>query len=355
MTPHKLRHTFASILVALGVDPASVMDQLGHTDPGFTLRVYRHGLRRDRAAREHLRTLVGGPAWANTEIGETTRNYDMPAECILALLQASESGTPTQKGTIGSRGKVQAMDATTRDERTATVHRYFEKPLLVAAVLSIPTTILQFTDVSESLHTLGETLNWLIWLAFLAELVTMLLLTPNRARYLLTNPIDLAIVVLTPPFLTSTVQSIRALRLLRVFRLLRLAPLARIVFSLEGVKATVGLALLTAMVGGAGFAAEEGISFGNGVYWAITTMTTVGSDITPKTTEGKIIAIVVMFVGIGTATLLIGAVAQRFLAPTVEHVETAEDDMLVQVQAISVQLGKLERALRERTQATTSV
>jgi integrase len=60
LTPHKLRHTFASILVALGVDPGSVMDQLGHTDPGFTLRIYRHGMRRDLAARERLRALVRG-------------------------------------------------------------------------------------------------------------------------------------------------------------------------------------------------------------------------------------------------------------------------------------------------------
>jgi voltage-gated potassium channel len=240
------------------------------------------------------------------------------------------------------------MDTTTRATRTATVHRYFETPLLVAAVLSIPTTILQFTQVSEPLHTLGETLNWLIWLAFLTELVAVLVLTPNRVRYLLLNPIDVAIVVLTPPFVGGAVQSVRVLRLFRVFRLLRLAPLARIVFSLEGVKATAGLALLTATVGGAGFAAEEGISFGNGIYWATTTMTTVGSNITPRTTEGKIIAIIVMLVGIGTATLVIGAVAQRFLAPAVEHVETAEDDLLVQVREISAQLGKLERALRER-------
>lgn len=59
LTPHKLRHTFASILVALGVDPGSVMDQIGHTDPGFTLRVYRHGMRRDGTAKERLRALVG--------------------------------------------------------------------------------------------------------------------------------------------------------------------------------------------------------------------------------------------------------------------------------------------------------
>lgn len=64
LTPHKLRHTFASILVALGVDPGSVMDQLGHADPGFTLRVYRHGMRRDTTARERLRALVGAVDWA---------------------------------------------------------------------------------------------------------------------------------------------------------------------------------------------------------------------------------------------------------------------------------------------------
>ncbi len=113
--------------------------------------------------------------------------------------------------------------------------------------------------------------------------------------------------------------------------------------------ARLGLALLTATVGGAGFAAEEGISFGNGLYWAIATMTTVGDNLTPKTTEGKIISVVVMLVGIGTATLLIGAVAQRFLAPDVEHVEATEDDLLAQVREISTQLGKLEHALRERT------
>lgn len=59
LSPHKLRHTFASLLVALGVDPGSVMDQLGHTDPAFTLRVYRHGMRRDDASKAALRELVG--------------------------------------------------------------------------------------------------------------------------------------------------------------------------------------------------------------------------------------------------------------------------------------------------------
>ncbi len=66
LVPHKLRHMFASLLVALGVDPGSVMDQLGHTDPAFALRVYRHGMRRDHASRQALQVLVGGTDWAAT-------------------------------------------------------------------------------------------------------------------------------------------------------------------------------------------------------------------------------------------------------------------------------------------------
>jgi integrase len=59
LTPHKLRHTFASLLVAIGTDPGAVMDQLGHSDPTFTLRVYRHGMRRDVTSKGLLARLVG--------------------------------------------------------------------------------------------------------------------------------------------------------------------------------------------------------------------------------------------------------------------------------------------------------
>lgn len=60
LTTHKLRHAFASILVALGEDPVSVMRQIGHTDPQFTLRVYTHMMSLDPADRERLKALVRG-------------------------------------------------------------------------------------------------------------------------------------------------------------------------------------------------------------------------------------------------------------------------------------------------------
>ena len=66
LTPHKLRHTFASLLFAMGEDPVHVMGQLGHTDPAFNPRVYAHAMQRDGEQRARLRALVEGTDWAQT-------------------------------------------------------------------------------------------------------------------------------------------------------------------------------------------------------------------------------------------------------------------------------------------------
>ena len=80
-------------------------------------------------------------------------------------------------------------------------------------------------------------------------------------------------------------------------------------------------------------------------------MTTVGSSITPKTSEGKVIAVAVMLVGIGFAALLIGAAAERFVSPPVQEVEGTEEDLLAQVRNISAELQRLERTLQRRQSA----
>jgi integrase len=64
LTPHKLRHTFASILIALGRDPRYVMEQLGHTDPKFTLRIYAHVMRFSDEDRARLKALAEGQVLA---------------------------------------------------------------------------------------------------------------------------------------------------------------------------------------------------------------------------------------------------------------------------------------------------
>jgi len=80
LTPHGLRHSFASLLLALGEDPRHVMGQLGHTDPAFTLRLYTHAMSRDDGEQDALRALVRGADWAvNGQWGGETDPSDADA------------------------------------------------------------------------------------------------------------------------------------------------------------------------------------------------------------------------------------------------------------------------------------
>ena len=139
------------------------------------------------------------------------------------------------------------------------------------------------------------------------------------------QPLEVAIVLFTPPFLPASLQALRVFRLLRLARLFRLAPLARRLFTIDGLRYAALLALLTVLAGGAGFGAiEKQYSTWDGVWWAISTMTTVGyGDVSPHTDLGRVLAIGIMVIGIGFVAILTGAVAERFLAPEIEEVAEA--------------------------------
>ncbi len=82
-------------------------------------------------------------------------------------------------------------------------------------------------------RTIAGVLNWAIWIAFAVELVVMLAVVPDKWRWLRSHPLEVVIVLLTPPFVPSSLQALRALRVLRLLRLLRLAQLTRRTFSLR--------------------------------------------------------------------------------------------------------------------------
>jgi voltage-gated potassium channel len=150
---------------------------------------------------------------------------------------------------------------------------------------------------------------------------------------------------LTPPFLPASLQAARAFRLLRLIRLLRLAVLARRLLSAEGVRDAAVLALLTVLGGGAAFAAvekDQHMSAWDGVWWAVTTVTTVGyGDFSPKTDSGRVIAMFVMVVGIGFVALLTAAAAERFIRRSGDP--PAVDERLDDV---SARLAAIEQRLR---------
>ncbi len=60
LTPHGCRRTFASVLYAVGENPAVVMAEMGHTTPELALQIYAHAMRRDEQDAERLKALVEG-------------------------------------------------------------------------------------------------------------------------------------------------------------------------------------------------------------------------------------------------------------------------------------------------------
>jgi voltage-gated potassium channel len=250
------------------------------------------------------------------------------------------------------------------DARSTRVAERLNAPMMVAAALTLPMVAISESHPGGVLEDVARVLNWATWFAFAVELVAMLAVVPNRRLWLRHHPLDAFIVLFTPPVLPAGLQSLRVLRLLRLVRLLRLAQLSREVFSLEGLRYAMLLSLLTAVGGGALFVAFEKhaqhLNTWDGIYWSVTTMTTLGSNIYPTTTGGEVVSMVILIIGIGFVALLTGAFAQRFLSPEIAEIEeeleseqiSAEEIALRELRSVQEQLQSLalavERIANER-------
>jgi voltage-gated potassium channel len=238
------------------------------------------------------------------------------------------------------------------DERAARLDKQFEIPIFIAALLVIPVIVIEQVDVGHAAKTFGTALNWLIWGAFATELVAMLAVTSDRMGWLRKHPLEAAIVVLTPPLLPASLQALRMFRLLRILRLGVVVKEFRRLFTFEGVRAAAVLAAISALGGGAIFSQlEKGYGIWDGVWLAVTTMTTVGyGDVTPHTIGGRLVALTLMLVGIGFVALLTGATAQRFLSPQISNVEEVEGDVAADLGDFRLDLVRELREISRRLQ-----
>jgi voltage-gated potassium channel len=199
------------------------------------------------------------------------------------------------------------------------VEQKLQAPLMIGAILTLPSVILMETSVSGFWLTVSTILNWGTWLIFALDVVLMLILVPNRLRYIKTHPVEIAIVILTPPVLPASFQMLRTLRLLRLLRLLKLAQFSRRAFSTEGLAYAALMTVTVALIGGSLFRAFEGknqsLNEWEGVYWAITTMMTLGSQYESTTTATEVIELFLLVAGVGFISILTGALAQKFVTP----------------------------------------
>jgi len=90
-------------------------------------------------------------------------------------------------------------------------------------------------------------------------------------------------------------------------------------------------------------------NIGDGLWWAIQTVTTVGyGDLVPTTAAGRFVASVVMLTGIGFLTVITAAITSTFIEAARRRVQqTRTDPVGAQLAQISARLDLIEAGLSE--------
>ena len=188
-------------------------------------------------------------------------------------------------------------------EAAVAMRQRFQIPVMVAALLVIPVVLIEQRVTSGGLAELAYVVNWAIWAVFVIEYVLVVRLAADRWAYTRSAWLDLLIIFVSFPLLGELLAATRLFRLGRlaqVLRLLRLVRLAAVLtrggFAFQAIFRTRGLIYVISMLTVLGIAAgavfaivEDGGSVGDGLWWAITTLSTVGyGDVSPVTTAGRL-------------------------------------------------------------------
>jgi voltage-gated potassium channel len=190
-----------------------------------------------------------------------------------------------------------------------------------------------------------------MWAAFAAEYVALFVTAPRRWEFVKRHPLDLAIVV---------VPMLRPIRVLRALRLLRLFAAASSVswrsksrfLSQAAAAAGVFATVLVLIVAAGVFDVERSANgsnihtYGDALWWAVSTVTTVGyGDRFPVTAAGKLMAVTLMVSGIVLLGVVTAAVAGWF-------VRIVQGDTEDQLRVLTAEVAALREEIARSRQAS---
>src|SRR3712207_5222029 len=251
-------------------------------------------------------------------------------------------------------------DPSAREEMRERLDRYLDVPLALASLALVLLAVIELSgEVSDPWETRLATLGWVLWGLFFVEFAAKFALAPVKRRYLREHWLDVLIVLL--PFL-------RVLRLAQVLRATRVLPAFRLlVFGGRGSQSTLELlkrrrlgqlAMISGMViliGAAlGFLLEAGApgsrikDFGDALWWSAALVTTIGSELYPVTTGGRILGFLIMIYAIGIFTYFIGSVASVLVALDTRRTHKPEEksgvELSDEIEALRYLVRKAERS-----------
>ncbi len=225
--------------------------------------------------------------------------------------------------------------------------RLFDKVLIGIILFSIAVVVADSVSAIHALYGgIFGVLEWVFTLLFTAEYLARLFSVRQPLRYALSFFGIIDLLALLPTYLAlffpelHALIDVRVLRLMRVFRIFKLSAYLEEYLSLgralsassRKIQVFLSAVLMLVLVMGTVMYVVEGpengfTSIPTSVYWAISTVTTVGfGDITTKTDLGRLIASFMMLLGWGILAVPTGIVTAEMAAQRRAAVAPALDD-----------------------------
>lgn len=197
---------------------------------------------------------------------------------------------------------------------------------VVIGMLSLVATfvvVLQFSKNNTSIQLVYlNRIDNIIYFVFLVDFAARLALSKNKRSFIKNHYIDLIALLPFHFFTNSPYGSL--FKLMRVMTyLLRLVHNIRDILYTNGFIYSLGSASIITLIGSfAIYFLEKDSSttiksYGDALWWSIVTVTTVGyGDISPSTSAGRAIAVILMLSGIGFLSMLTSTVSTYFITKT---------------------------------------
>lgn len=231
--------------------------------------------------------------------------------------------------------------------------------MVAVALLALPSFYLEAFYERGALYWTGRTLDGFILFAFSAEFVWMMWLTRQRGLYVLHNWLNLLIIASAAFSLwnvgTDWFPVARLVRLAYVSMVFaRAVGAMRQVLTPASVPFLLGWGVVVFALGGGAFYWLEPTvrSFGDGLWLAFVTGSTVGyGDVIPTTTGSRILAVLMVVVGFAMLSLVTASFAAFFIGTDEKRLrrEMHQDikELRQEVAKLRAEVGKLSDRLEK--------
>lgn len=229
---------------------------------------------------------------------------------------------------------------------------------LTLSIIWIILMLLDFASVININENPFRVVDYLIWILFTIDYCGRLLVDPAKKTFFKKNIFDL-IAILPLNFIFGVLGLAHFGKIARINRIARIIGLfgklsrnKRSILYTNGFIYVLYISLGIIVIGAGLFSIAENRSFADALWYAIVTVTTVGyGDIAPTTDAGKLIAAVLMLLGIGFIGILTSTITSYFSHKNEAMRQVEEDSELAELKKEIVllqnQLDRIEKMLKK--------